>query len=349
MQTDSQNTPNRKRHPEMVLAIISLVGLIWLAISVRNWMGQTREDLGTRIVALESRVKGESEQFNQAVSKVEDANVRLAILEQKLKESSAQQESLERLYKSLQRSRDETAIVEVEQLLNLASQQLRLLGNVESAILALQQAESRLGTQDRPSFVNVKRAINRDLSRLRSLPKLDLVSLAQQIDEILRNIDRFQLLSDINSEETEDARTAVIAVSEPSNTPFNAIDWLVDAIQTVIKGAWSDVTQLVRIREVGNPDAMMMSPSQAYFVRENFRLRLLNARLALLSRQQKLLREDLNAAELWLKRYFDLQDPRVAEAKKTLEGIRQVEVAFELPTLQDSLSTLKLNRTDSER
>jgi uncharacterized protein HemX len=349
MQADQQNSSSRKRHPEMVLAIISLVGLVWLAISVRNWMGQTREELGTRIVALESRVKGESEQFNQAVAKVEDANARLLILEQKLKESSAQQESLERLYKNMQRSRDETAIVEVEQLLNLASQQLRLLGNVESAILALQQAESRLGTQDRPSFVNVKRAINRDLSRLRSLPKLDLASLAQQLDEILRNIDKFQLLSDIRSVEPEEAQVATVTLAEPVAKEFNAMDWIVDALQTVIKGAWSDVTQLVRIREVGNPDAMMMSPSQAYFVRENFRLRLLNARLALLSRQQKLLREDLNAADLWLKRYFDLQDPRVAEAKKVLEGIRQVEVAFELPTLQDSLSTLKLNRTDSER
>ncbi len=349
MQADHQNTSSRKRHPEMVLAIISLVGLVWLAISVRNWMGQTREDLGTRIVALESRVKGESEQFNQAVAKVEDANARLLILEQKLKESSAQQESLERLYKNMQRNRDETAIVEVEQLLNLASQQLRLLGNVESAILALQQAESRLGTQDRPSFVNVKRAINRDLSRLRSLPKLDLASLAQQLDEILRNIDKFQLLSDIRSAEPEEVQVAAVTLAEPVSKEFNAIDWIVDALHTVIKGAWSDVTQLVRIREVGNPDAMMMSPSQAYFVRENFRLRLLNARLALLSRQQKLLREDLNAADLWLKRYFDLQDPRVAEAKKVLEGIRQVEVAFELPTLQDSLSTLKLNRTDSER
>jgi uroporphyrin-3 C-methyltransferase/uroporphyrinogen III methyltransferase/synthase len=347
----------------MVLAIVSLVGLVWLAISVRNWMGQTREELGIRIVAVESRLKGETEQFSAAVNRLEDANARLTLLEQKLKESAAQQESLEQLYKSLLRSRDETTIVEVEQLLNLASQQLRLLGNVEAAILALQQAESRLGTQDRPSFVAVRKAIGRDLERLRALPKLDLVNLAQQLDDVLRNLDRLQLLSDVNTDTSgtlmpgADMPVAEIpAQDKPQKDKpaaaaptFLTWSWWADAFTTVVRGAWSDVTQLVRVRSVDYPDAMMMAPSQAYFVRENLRLRLLNARLALLSRQQRLLRDDLLASDQWLQRYFDGRDPRVAQAQRVLNDIRKVQLAFELPSLQDSLGALRLNRVATER
>lgn len=362
----------RKRHPAMVLAIVSLVGLVWLAISVRNWMGQTREDLGSRIVAMEARLKSETEQFAGAVARVEDATARLSLMEQKLKESAAQQQSLEQLYKSLLRSRDETTILEVEQLINLAAQQLRLLGNIEAAILALQQAESRLGSQDRPSFAALKKAINADLVRLRALPRLDLVNLAQQLDDVLRNLDRFALLSDVRRQPGHGAVVAATPATSLATSPATAPNqdaagellqaastpeavsmwqwsWWVDAVQTVVRGAWSDIVQLVRVRQVDYPDAMMMSPSQAFFVRENLRLRLLNARLALLSRQQRLLRDDLVAADEWLRRYFDPNDSRVADAQRVFSDIRKVDLAFEIPTLQDSLSALRLSRSSTDR
>lgn len=382
----------RKRHPALVVAVVSLVGLVWLAISVRNWMGQTREDLGGRIIAMETRLKTETEQFATAVARVEDANARLVLMEERLKESAAQQQSLEQLYKSLLRSRDETTLVEVEQLINLAAQQLRLLGNIEAAILALQQAESRLGSQDRPGATALRQAIGRDLTRLRSLPRLDLVSLAQSLDEVLRNLDRFPLLSDVKVDAAGTAlpvtgdspasvassgtssgsssaavlSTSAAATSAPverdgkegdAAAPVQAgaglsiwqLDWWVDAVRTVVQGAWSDIVQLVRVRQVDYPDAMMMSPSQAFFVRENLRLRLLNARLALLSRQQRLLRDDLLAADEWLRRYFDANDVRVAQAQKVLGDIRKVDLAFEMPNLQDSISALGISRRTAER
>lgn len=362
MQSTDSSAPQapaapRKRHPAMVVAIVSLVGLVWLAISVRNWMGQTREDLGGRIIAMETRIKTETEQFTAAVAKVDDANTRLLLMEEKLKESAAQQQSLEQLYKSLLRSRDETTLVEVEQLINLASQQLRLLGNIEAAILALQQAESRLGSQDRPGAAVLRKAIGRDLARLRALPKLDLVNLAQSLDEVLRNLDRYPLLSDVKRDPG-----AGVAVPRPATDAASAnqspvaaeltiwqMDWWVDAVRTVVQGAWSDIVQLVRVRQVDYPDAMMMSPSQAFFVRENLRLRLLNARLALLSRQQRLLRDDLQAADEWLRRYFDANDVRVAEAQRVLGDIRRVDLAFEMPNLQDSISAVRLSRSTTDR
>jgi uroporphyrin-III C-methyltransferase len=371
----------RKRHPELIIAIVALAGLVWLAISVRNWMGQTREDLGSRIVALESKVKGESEQFNGALARLEQANARLVLLEQKMRDSMAQQESLERMYKSMQRNRDETALVEVEQLVNIASQQLRLLGNVESAILALQQAENRLGNSEKLELQAVRKALSRDLLRLRSLPKLELIVLAQQLNEVFGQIERLPLISDIGQLQTANKDQSVSTQNQPEQSKFMLLSedksfnqevndsfggqshgknhqdyfflidplWWTHTIQTVVKGAWSDLTQLIRVRKVTAPDVMMMAPSQAYFIRENLRLRLLNARLSLLSRQQQLLREDLQSCEKWLQQYFDNNDVQVIQARTTLNQIRKVELALELPSLQDSLGVLKLNQVATDR
>ncbi len=373
--------PQRKRHPELVISILALAGLVWLAISVRNWMGQTREDLGGRIVALESKIKGDSEQFNTALARLEQANARLILLEQKMRDSMAQQESLERMYKSMQRNRDETALVEVEQLVNIASQQLRLLGNVESAILALQQAENRLGSSEKLELQMVRKALARDLIQLRSLPKLELIALAQQINDVFGKIESLPLISDVGHIQTSSAdqpgsnqiqenlsksidgekdnflnQDVKFSSRSQDRNPshhnlFFLIDssWWAQAIQTVLKGAWFDITQLIRVRKVSAPDVMMMAPSQAYFVRENLRLHLLNARLSLLSRQQQLLRQDLQACEKWLQVYFDNNDIQVIQAKTTLNYIRQVELALDLPSLQDSLSALKFNRVVTDR
>jgi uroporphyrin-3 C-methyltransferase len=266
-------------------------------------------------------------------------------------------------------------------LVNIASQQLHLLGNVESAILALQQAENRLGSSEKLELQMVRKALARDLIKLRSLPKLELIALAQQLNDVFGKIEYLPLISDVGhlqtsstdqavSDKTQEGLSKLIdggknksinqefkisSRSEDRNLGhdnfFFLIDssWWAQAIQTVIKGAWSDIRQVIRVRKVSAPDVMMMAPSQAYFVRENLRLHLLNARLSLLSRQQQLLRQDLQVCEKWLQLYFDNNDIQVIQAKTTLNHIRQVELALDLPSLQDSLSALKFNRVVTDR
>jgi uroporphyrin-3 C-methyltransferase/uroporphyrinogen III methyltransferase/synthase len=119
--------------------------------------------------------------------------------------------------------------------------------------------------------------------------------------------------------------------------------------KTLLLAAWSDMRRLVTIREVSNPDALLIAPSQAYFIRENLRLRMLNARLALLSRQQLMLRNDLKDARTWFVRYFDVKSPRVKDAIKTIDHLIAAQVASELPNLADSVSALRLSRTPGAR
>ena len=84
---------------------------------------------------------------------------------------------------------------------------------------------------------------------------------------------------------------------------------------------WGEVKGLVRVTAIEHPDAMLLAPDQASFLRENLKLRLLNARLAMLSRQFDTAQSDLRDAHNALERYFDRSSRRTTAA---LEGLRQV-------------------------
>jgi uroporphyrin-3 C-methyltransferase len=82
-----------------------------------------------------------------------------------------------------------------------------------------------------------------------------------------------------------------------------------------------EARSLVRVTRIDQPEAMLIAPEQAYFLRENLKLRLLNARLALLSRQFNTAQSDLREVQLMLERYFDRSSKRVTNVS---ELVRQV-------------------------
>ena len=124
----------------------------------------------------------------------------MAQLEARLAESQSQQLALEALYQELSRNRDEWQLAEIEQVLAIASQQLQLAGNVRAALLALQLAEARLAKSDRPQFLPVRRALARDIERLKALPVLDVAGMSARIDGLVAAVDSLPLAFDERSE-----------------------------------------------------------------------------------------------------------------------------------------------------
>jgi uroporphyrin-3 C-methyltransferase len=112
---------------------------------------------------------------------------------------------------------------------------------------------------------------------------------------------------------------------------------------------WSELRQLVVVRQVGNAEPPLLPPSQAYFVRENLRLRLLNARLSLLARDEAGYREDLRTAQRWIQRYFDPRSKRTAEALNQLKQLASSTVSFEMPSITESLEAVRGYKSRRER
>ena len=273
--------------------------------------------------------------------------IKVGALENRQSETQSQQLALEQLYNDLSKNRDEWALTEIEQVLSTASQQLQLAGNVPGALIALQNADRSLSRSDKPQFITIRRAIGRDMEKLKALPSVDSTGVALRLDAVIAQIDALPMLSD-------ETPALPAAPEKPGKPVRNAAGKLVGPpapeplLRQVRSGwdtwsgdMWNDVRQLIRIRRVDTPEALMLSPTQSYFLRENIKLRLLNARMALLSRNETAFRNDLIAAQDGLAKYFDTRARATQTAQGLLRQVQASNLTIEMPTLSDSLTAVR--------
>ncbi|KQQ89073.1 uroporphyrinogen-III C-methyltransferase [Massilia sp. Leaf139] len=270
--------------------------------------------------------------------------LKVGVLESRQLENQSQQLALEQLYSDLSKSRDEWALSEVEQVLSTASQQLQLAGNVQGALIALQNADRSLARSDKPQFIIVRRAIASDLEKLKATPAVDLAGVALRLDSVIAQVDTLPLLSDekpllpaapVRTQRAQQGSTAAPAA------PLGIGERMLATWRNWSEEMWDDVRQLIRVRSVNTPEALMLSPDQNYFVRENLKLRLLNARLALLSRDETTFAGDLAAAQDTLAKYFDTRARTTQQAQSALRQVQANNLAIEMPTLADSLNAVR--------
>ncbi len=268
----------------------------------------------------------------QAQESSRDAAAKLALLEARVAEVSLQRSQLEELIQSLSRSRDENVLADVEASIRLALQQSAITGSAEPMVIALKQAEDRLARQNQPRLEGVRRAIAQDLERVRAVGAVDVSTLAIRLDEVVRLVDELPLLSAPQAQRAS-AKTAArgsATTASGASAPAAAASAPPDPAWTEVLGErwaglgeriWAEVRRLVRVTPIDQPEAMLIAPEQAFFLRENLKLRLLNARLALLSRQFDTAQADLSDALAALERYFDRSSRRTTNA---IELVKQV-------------------------
>jgi uroporphyrin-3 C-methyltransferase len=278
-----------------------------------------------------------------------ELEIKVGALENRQSETQSQQLALEQLYNDLSKNRDEWALTEIEQVLSTASQQLQLAGNVPGALIALQNADRSLSRSDKPQFITIRRAIGRDMEKLKALPSVDSTGVALRLDAVIAQIDSLPMLSDetpaLPAAPQKPGKTKPVRdasgklVGPPAPEPL--LQKVRDGWNTWSGEMWDDVRQLIRIRRVDTPEALMLSPTQSYFLRENVKLRLLNARMALLSRNETAFRNDLIAAQDALAKYFDTRAKSTQTAQALLRQVQGSNLAIEMPTLSDSLTAVR--------
>jgi uroporphyrin-3 C-methyltransferase len=309
-----------------VLIAAALGASGWVYYDSRLQLAATQEELARRLKGIDEDAREARAAAREAQESAREMQAKLGALDARLADAQSQQLALESLYQELSRNRDEWQLAEIEQVLAIAQQQLQLSGNVRAGLLALQLAESRLSRADRPQFQPVRRALARDIERLKSLPAADLAGMAQRLDAVLAAIDDLPLAYDARLERAPQA--AAPAASGGFLAQFGA-------------GLWRDLKDLVVVRRVDAPQPPLLPPEQAYFLRENLRLRLLNARLALLSRNQAGFEEDVRVARQWLQRHYDLRARPTLEALQRLEQLQNSPISFEPPSITDSLDAVR--------
>ncbi|BBB66358.1 hypothetical protein UNDYM_2105 [Undibacterium sp. YM2] len=322
--------------------------------SSQNQISALREEVAKRLLTADTNSSETKVLARNVQETAKEIQSKVILLEGKQSEAQSQQLALEQLYQDLSKNRDDWALAEIEQVLATASQQLQLAGNVQGALIALQNADGRLAKSDKPQFISIRRAIAKDIERLKSLPALDLPGVALRLDSVIAQIDHIPLWSDEKSVVSATPPKAPLRVLPKSSVTAKAekktvddveeITWsmrLQDGWQSFSSEMWNEVKQLIRVRNVETPDVLLLTPSQSYFARENLKLRLLNARLALLSRNESIFRSDMIAAQDAIAKYFDTRAKQTQTVQALLRQVQGSNLSIEMPTLGESLNAVR--------
>ena len=338
MSSEIAAPPARRAHDREAriiagLALVVAALFAWLAWDARQGLRLLESTAGGRIAELGADSAQSRVALAQAQAALKEAQARIGELEARVSDTQEQRVALEEMYRELSRSADDRVLSEVEQMLVLASQQLQLAGNVRGALAALQAADQRLARAEKLAAAPLRRAIAQDMDRLKAVPVVDTVGLAVKIDGIIAQTDTLPL----PVSETLPARVARARPLDESGMARVARDF------------WEEMKGLVRIREIETPDTMLLAPAQIYFLRENLKLRLLAARMALLARDEATFREDLRAAQAWIARYFDPKAKPTVAALTALKQVAESPIAIAVPDINASLAAVRSARSAREK
>jgi uroporphyrin-3 C-methyltransferase len=315
----------------VVLAVAALILALW--VDTRSQIHGLQQELVRKLADMDSHDRESRQAATQARDTARDLEYRLGVIESQVAEAQSQRLAVESLYLELTRNRDERVLAEVEQILLIASQQLQLAGNVKAALIALDAADSRLQRADSSQFVALRRAVRRDSERLRSIPYVDVAGMSLRLEALDQEVDSFPLAM---YERPAEEKPATVQPDE-------------GVLTRLAREAWRDIRSLIRIQRIEPETVPLVSPSQAFFLRENLRLRLLSARVALLAHEGDAFKADTRDAGDWLQRYFASSDSKVGQALTTLRQLAAAEVTVNVPDISGSLEAVRNAKTVRER
>ncbi len=315
--------------------IVLVVIFVWQWLDGHRAINAMREDLAKKIAEMDGAAKANAILIAQNQDEVRAMSGRVATLETYYDQAQNQRAALEALYNNLSVSRDETALADVEQLLLIAGQQLQLSGNVKAALIAMESADNRLQRMDRPAFNGLRKSIGQDIDKLRALPRVDVSGINLKINRLLSAVDELPLVDRHRPSENATEQTKPAMVNE-------------SAWQKWAHAIWLEVKQLVRIENTNLTQIALLPPNQEFFLRENLKMRLISARLALLSRDEESFRQELKTARLWTARYFDVKSPEGAHMMDELDKLAEASINIELPDIGGSLQAVRTYRLSHE-
>ncbi|WER45208.1 fused uroporphyrinogen-III synthase HemD/membrane protein HemX [Cupriavidus sp. WKF15] len=334
--------------PRPNAALWVLVAVLVLATAGGFWWLQQRVDHLTEELARRQQSNDALVQETRVLSRnaqdtVKELQAKVGGLDGQVSETRDKQAALEQVYQDLMRNRDDWELAEIQQLLTNAGQQLQLTGNVQVALAALQSADARLARTDKPQYNLLRRALARDIARMKAVPDTDLTGAAIKLDEAINQIDSLPLLSSermLERTEAGDRQEASRGAAKGAKASAPATGGTGNWFTRFWDYMREELAQVIRIRKVDDAEALLLSGDQGWFLRENVKLRLLNARLALLSRNEPVFRNDLAAAQAMIGRYFDAKSRRVQTVLTLLKQAQAGAVTVQLPTMAESLGAL---------
>jgi uroporphyrin-III C-methyltransferase len=300
----------------LLVLLAAAIALIWLRLDrVEKEAKQRSAEISGRTSLLENQGK-------LILDTTRELTTRANAVETRITEAANQQAQLEKLYSNRTTDETDSLLADIEQSVSLANQQLLASGQVASALMLLQEASRSAVKSKSPSLLIVNRMLLKDIEKLKAAPAIDVIQLSNRLELVAQNIDALPLLTDIEKDKVN-AKTA----------------------SSDGKPKWAgDLKRMFSIHKVDDPSSLLMNPEQAFFVRQNAKLSLASARLALFSRNETLFKADIQKTSSALKGYFDGRNPKVGAQIANLEQLAATKIAVETLTLSETLNAIRSAR-----
>ena len=218
-------------------------------------------------------------------------------------------------------------------LLNNALRKLVLDNDVDTAVSLLKLADETLAKVNNSQSAAIRSAINQDLKQLLSVAGVDQNAVMQKLSQLANTVDELPVL-DVNFDDDQNATKLSDSLS----------DWAENAE----KSATSFLNHFIRISPKHGADRKeLLAPNQDIYLRENIRLRLQLAIMAVPRQQNELYKQSLEAVASWIRSYFDTNAEVTQSFLKSVDELSELSIYVDVPSQLQSLSMLDkyLNRT----
>ncbi len=320
-------------HGATLLASLALLGTLAVAAGGYTlWQNQQgmQGRLDARLASISSQLDSRLDSQEKQLETVRNRFTRR--MEQQMKGLQAEQKALsDSLAEIINKShylREDWLLAEAEYLVNLAGQRLSLMRDVKTAIVALQSADARLQDTGNPAMIKLRKALADDISQLRAIDLPDITGLSLQLSAISGQVNELRL--------STPTPESVPHLSKETSKTVAVKSW-----KELPAAMWDDMKKLIVIRDHRGPVKPLLSPEQHFFLVQNLKLQLEQARLALLNGEQSLYRDRLAQAKRWIDNWFDAEDPLTGKLKAEIDKLLAVDIHPALPDLQHSFNAFE--------
>ena len=352
-----QSAGGRSLGSMSLILMTVVVSVAALASSYLTWQSFSglRAAVGQRMQSAEAEVTPLRELSSETAGRLNALQSRLSGAEQRISELNLQRTQLEELMLSVSRSRDETLVQDLGSALRFAVQQAQLMGNPQPLIAALQVGIERIEAAANPRLAGVRDAMKNDLDVMQTETNTDVSLVVRALARLTRDMNKIVMRDTAPPTDrtvTSDADTsaapspAIGLATDPAST--TVAPSLLDQAVTSVSSVWhslsqafvAQASQLVRVRAVAPTDELMLSPENAWVLRDNLKLRLLSARLAVLSGQKQTALADISAVLQGIALYADPAAPSVVGLVGDLQQLQTTIAALHVPIPQSTLAAL---------
>jgi uroporphyrin-3 C-methyltransferase len=322
--------------------VIALVTLAWSWMSSQR-LAELERGATVRLEGSDRRMAEVDGALRRAQEQLRDLQQRQGVIDGRVSEAQALYVQVEKLYRGLVQESADALLAEIESTLMLASQQLVLGVDPRGALIALEQIEQRLARSTDSTLAPLRRALLGDLERIRAYPASEVATLATRLDVLIAQIDQWPLSSSISRRERQPSGTAA---AQPGSSASGTAPAEESGALSGLRRLFDDLQGLIRVRRVDHPESLLIAPDQAYFLKENLRLMLLNTRISLLARNETLFRADLERVIDSVNRFYETDSRLVAQALQQLRQLRGARLALEPPLPGESLAAVRAARAN---